>query len=82
MSAVSDDDPDVVYSTERLPAYNLFDLSFAVDVNDNVTLSTGVNNLFDKKPFAIGDNQEQGNTYPSTYDVLGRDFFVSAALKF
>jgi iron complex outermembrane receptor protein len=30
----------------------------------------------------LGDNQEQANTYPSTYDVLGRDFFVSASMKF
>ena len=30
----------------------------------------------------LGDNQEQANTYPSTFDVLGRDFFVSASLKF
>ena len=30
----------------------------------------------------LGDNQEQANTYPSTYDVLGRDFFVSAAFSF
>ena len=30
----------------------------------------------------LGDNQEQANTYPSTYDVLGRDFFASVAFKF
>ena len=30
----------------------------------------------------LGDNQEQANTYPSTYDVLGRDFFISANFKF
>ncbi|MEL7729010.1 TonB-dependent receptor [Citromicrobium bathyomarinum] len=30
----------------------------------------------------LGDNQEQANTYPSVYDVLGRDYFVSATLKF
>ena len=30
----------------------------------------------------LGDNQEQANTYPSTYDVLGRDYFVSVNLKF
>ncbi|MEJ6595280.1 TonB-dependent receptor [Parasphingorhabdus sp.] len=82
MSSVTDDDADVDYSTERLPAYNLFDLSFALDVNDNLTLSMGANNLLNKKPFTIGDNQEQANTYPSTYDVLGRDYFVSAAIKF
>ncbi|EDL48742.1 TonB-dependent receptor domain-containing protein [Erythrobacter sp. SD-21] len=30
----------------------------------------------------LGDNQEQANTYPSTYDVLGRDFFASVNFKF
>ena len=30
----------------------------------------------------LGDNQEQANTYPSTYDVLGRRFFVSGTFKF
>lgn len=30
----------------------------------------------------LGDNQEQANTYPSTYDVLGRRYFVSGSFKF
>ena len=32
----------------------------------------------------LGDfnNGEQSNTYPSTYDVLGRDFFISAQFNF
>ncbi|WP_086436978.1 TonB-dependent receptor domain-containing protein [Altererythrobacter xiamenensis] len=30
----------------------------------------------------LGDNQEQANTYPSTYDVLGRRYFASASFKF
>lgn len=80
LSSVKDDDPDFDYSVEKIPAYNLFDLSFAFDVNDNLSLAAGINNLFDKKPFVIGDNQEQANTYPGTYDVLGRDFFVSARI--
>jgi outer membrane receptor protein involved in Fe transport len=45
-------------------------------------MSLGVNNIFDKKPQLIGSNQEQANTYPGTYDVLGRDFFVSANVRF
>ena len=40
------------------------------------------NNLFDKQPPIIGSNQEQANTYPGVYDVLGRDFFVSAQFRF
>ncbi len=82
LSHVRDDDPTTDYSVERLRAYNLIDLSFSADLADQFTLAIGVNNLFDKKPQLIGDNQEQANTYPSTYDVLGRDFFVSAALRF
>lgn len=30
----------------------------------------------------LGDNQEQANTYPSTYDVIGRDLFASVAVRF
>ncbi len=82
LGKVTDDDASADYVVERLKSYNLFDLAMSADVSDNLTISAGVNNLFDKKPQLIGDNQEQGNTYPSVYDVLGRDFFVSANLRF
>ncbi|WP_324749168.1 TonB-dependent receptor [Sphingomonas sp. LY54] len=77
-----DDDDDTDYIVENLKSYNLFDLAFSFNVGDHLTLNTGVNNIFNKKPQLIGDNQEQANTYPSVYDVLGRDFFVSASLRF
>jgi outer membrane receptor protein involved in Fe transport len=83
---------------ERIGAYDLFDLSLSFEASENVTFSMGVNNLFDTLPGAprfngiivdgrpnsllLGDNQEQANTYPSIYDVLGRDFFASIAFSF
>jgi iron complex outermembrane recepter protein len=79
---VRDDDDDTDYIVENLKAYDIFDLAFAFEANDNLTLNLGVNNLFNKKPQLIGDNQEQANTYPGVYDVLGRDFFISANLRF
>ena len=82
LSSVRDDSDANVFSVERLNAYNLIDLSFAADLTDAFSLAIGVNNLFDKTPQLIGDNQQQANTYPSTYDVLGRDFFVSAKVRF
>ncbi|ABC62383.1 TonB-dependent receptor domain-containing protein [Erythrobacter litoralis] len=104
LSGVEDDDDTVDYAAfngvERIPAYDLIDLTFSFDVNEQVTVAFGVNNLFDELPQApvftagsvvvqnqndgtrLGDNQEQANTYPSTYDVLGRDFFVSANFRF
>jgi outer membrane receptor protein involved in Fe transport len=82
LGKVKDDDDQTDYVVERLKSYSLFDLTFGVDVTDQATLNFGINNLFDKKPQVIGDNQEQANTYPSAYDVLGRDFFVSASFRF
>lgn len=82
VNSVRDDDDSTDYIIERLPKYNLFDLAFSANVTDNLTMNFGINNLFDKKPPIAGDNQEQSNTFPGTYDVLGRDFFVSASVKF
>lgn len=103
LSAVDDDEASIDFAAfngvERAPAYDLIDLSFSFEVNENVTLALGVNNLFDTLPQSptfdangyvtsvnngtlFGDNQEQANTYPSVYDVLGRDFFASVAFKF
>ena len=82
IGAVDDDDDDTDFIAERIDGYDLFDLTFGFNVSDNLTLNMGVNNLFDEEPPIIGSNAEQANTYPSTYDVLGRDFFVSAQFRF
>ena len=103
LSGVDDNDDDTLYTDfngiERISAYDLIDLTLSVEASENLTITAGINNLFDTLPGApefdangvvtnrpnsllLGDNQEQANTYPSTYDVLGRDFFVSAAFKF
>jgi outer membrane receptor protein involved in Fe transport len=79
---VKDDDPDTFYTVERIKPVNYFDLAAAFNVNDNMTLTMGVNNLLDKEPPILGVNQEQSNTWPNTYDVLGRDFFVSVSHRF
>ncbi|HZF96401.1 MAG TPA: TonB-dependent receptor [Allosphingosinicella sp.] len=70
------------FFVDTIGAYDLFDLSFSVNAGDHMTLNFGVNNLFDKNPPIIGSNQEQANTFPGTFDVLGRDFFVSANVRF
>ncbi|WP_284124594.1 TonB-dependent receptor plug domain-containing protein [Parerythrobacter aestuarii] len=103
LSSVKDDDDTVDYAAfngvENINAYDLVDLTFSFEVNEQVTIALGVNNLFDTLPQTptfdangfvsstnngtlVGSNQEQANTYPSTYDVLGRDFFASIAVRF
>lgn len=57
------------------------DLSGSYVINDTVSLSAGVNNLFDKQaPYYSGNNDS--NTDPYTYDVLGRRFFAGVNVKF
>ncbi len=103
LSGVDDADDGTDFAAfngaERIPSYDLFDLTFAVEASENLTITAGIRNLFNKLPGApefdangfvtntpsgllLGDNQEQANTYPSTYDVLGRDFFISAGFSF
>ena len=77
-----DDDDSWDYIVEKVKAYSLFDLAFSYDASETLSFTAGVNNLFDKKPPLFGDNQQQSNTYPSTYDVFGRQYFFSATARF
>ncbi|RXZ64092.1 TonB-dependent receptor domain-containing protein [Pelagerythrobacter rhizovicinus] len=70
-----------------IPSYSYFDLNARADVSENMDLTFGVFNLFDKEPPNVSSYigttaQNSGNTYPSTYDVLGRRFSVTARLRF
>ncbi|AJP71976.1 TonB-dependent receptor [Sphingomonas hengshuiensis] len=82
LSGVNDDDDTTAYTVERIKAYDYFDLSAAFDIAKAFTWTMGVNNLFDRQPPILGDNQQQANTYPSTYDPYGRTFFTGVSLKF
>ena len=82
ISKARDDDDSTDYTVEKLKAYNLYDLAFALDLTDQYSLTFGINNLLDKKPPLLGAQQEQANTFPGTYDVLGRDFFISVNFRF
>ncbi|WP_181898406.1 TonB-dependent receptor plug domain-containing protein [Alteromonas aestuariivivens] len=62
------------------PGVVYHDLSANYYLNDTVTLRAGVNNLLDKQPpYYTGNNDS--NTDPYTYDVLGRRFFAGVNVK-
>ena len=71
----------------RIKAYNYFDLSTRFEVSENFDFTVLVANILDKQPPFLGNtigstSFNSGNTYPSTYDALGRNFRVGARLKF
>ncbi|WP_242153968.1 TonB-dependent receptor plug domain-containing protein [Sphingomonas sp. BAUL-RG-20F-R05-02] len=70
-----------VGSTEAIAAQNTFDLSASYTFTDAVTMSAGLYNLLDKDPPRVSSGGVF-NTFPDTYDILGRTigFTLSAHL--
>jgi outer membrane receptor protein involved in Fe transport len=78
--------PFVNTPTLEFAAVDYFDLSGTWSVTDGVDLRAGVRNLFDKDPPVTDNNTApasdvNNNTFPNTYDALGRVIFVGATVK-
>jgi outer membrane receptor protein involved in Fe transport len=67
-----------------LDAQNYFDLAGQWAAKDWVSFRFGVNNVLDEDPplSASAGTTGNGNTYPQSYDALGRYFFVGATFDF
>jgi outer membrane receptor protein involved in Fe transport len=68
-----------------LGSRNYFDLVAQWNINKNFTVRGGVNNVFDKDPPITSTGNlpyYNGNTFPQTYDALGRNFFLNVTAKF
>lgn len=78
----NDDDDGAEYTVERIDGFSYFDASATYYINDNYRVTAGIDNLFDKKPPILGANDEQSNTYPATYDVFGRTYYVNFTASF
>ncbi len=66
---------------DKVKKMNYFDLNGGWRVNDTVEIRGGVYNVGDKQPPQFASNV-QANTDPSTYDVLGRRYYVSLKARF
>jgi outer membrane receptor protein involved in Fe transport len=71
----------------KIPTYHYFDLSTRYNVNEHFDFTFTIQNLFDKQPPSVGNTIgsttfNSGNTYPGTYDSLGRRFGAAARIKF
>jgi outer membrane receptor protein involved in Fe transport len=77
---------------QTLDSQDYFDIAGSWQAMDKVTFRFGVNNVFDNDPPLVssgGDGPSNcptgpcsGNTFPQTYDSLGRYFFVGARMDF
>lgn len=87
------DDPDFPFgdgATTAFPtidSYNYIDLTGRFHVVENIDLLLTVNNLFNAQPPLVGGEAgstayNSGNTFPSTYDPLGRRYTMQVIFKF
>ena len=68
---------------DGLSSYSYLDLSGSYFLNENITLSAGINNLLDKEPPMVGGTlSTNANTVAGFYDTLGRYMFTNVNLRF
>ena len=88
MSEVDDDrikNEGTIASTLSVPnldAIDYVDMAITYQYNDDLRINFGIKNVFDEQPTFIGDVQQQANTYPETYDILGTRYWISASYTF
>jgi iron complex outermembrane recepter protein len=71
----------------KIKAYNYFDLSARFTIAKELQFTLTAFNLLNKAPPVVGaaagtTGQNSGNTFPSTYDPIGRRFGASVNLRF
>ncbi|MBY0422591.1 MAG: TonB-dependent receptor, partial [Parvularculaceae bacterium] len=75
------EDSQTAIAKSSIPVYNYFDISASWELNKHFTLRGGISNLINTKPPVVGGDagttaSNSGNTFPNTYDTLGRTFFI------
>lgn len=68
----------------KFDAQNYFDLSGSIQLRDNLKLRAGINNILDRDPplsYSVGTTGNN-NTYPQTYDAMGRFMFIGITADF
>ncbi len=80
--------------SSKIAAQSYFDLSFSAKLGDHFSWTLGANNLLDRQPPLVTSGsgrfgasgcsavQCNGNTYPGTYDALGRYIYTGITLDF
>ena len=72
---------DPVLAIPNVSSWNYLDLGLAYEWNNGLLLRLGINNLTNKKPPLMGD-QNGNNTDALMYDVYGRTYYLDVRYGF
>lgn len=80
-------DASVLDDYKSIDATSYIDLAYRFEFMETAALTVGVQNLFDKKPPIVSSYigataYNSGNTYPVTYDALGRRYTATVSVSF
>jgi iron complex outermembrane receptor protein len=85
---IENDQRDSVFEAFRkIDSYSYIDLFASYTLNDHLKFTAGVDNLFEEEPPVVGNEAGSttfngGNTFPSSYDVLGRVYKFGVKVQF
>lgn len=89
LSAVTEEPGGASFKAEfsTIKDYDYVDLAATWNVNKTLRVGLAINNAFDKSAPLVGNTigttgANSGNTFPQTYDVIGRSYSFTANLKF
>jgi iron complex outermembrane receptor protein len=80
-------DPKLPATDRTMGMRDYIDIAGSWTINKTLSLRAGINNLFDRDPPLVSTGTADpsifgnGNTFPGTYDTLGRAIFLSLAVK-
>lgn len=75
--------PLVSNLSDDIAGTNYFDVTFQYDISETFTTTIGVTNVTDTDVPVLGSTaSEQGNTWPATYETLGRRLFIGGTMRF
>ncbi len=75
------------FALTKLDTQHYFHLSGTYEINDTWTVRAGIDNLLDEDPPIPGNDwggtlENSGNTFPATYDPLGRKYWLGMKARF
>ncbi len=69
--------------SDSIPMTNYVDVTLQYALGEHIDLTVGVQNITGKDAPLLGSTvNEQANTFPATYETLGRQLFFGASFKF
>jgi iron complex outermembrane receptor protein len=85
---IENDQLDSVFEGFRvIDSYSYIDLFASYALNENFKFTVGIDNVFEEEPPVVGNGAGSttfngGNTFPSSYDVLGRVYKFGVKAQF